>query len=226
MSNKKFSTCLLTIFLKHSLTYTCLSDITSLSCLLWHYLFQTQFFTQNICSSINSSIMKALCTVAHRYCNFCSQLLLAGSKCSRAECVVAKACVATFVQVLIDKLQICFKVSWSRMAMPAIKITKYYSQTHFLQQLLYHFEHQHTEGHLSGIYDGKVCGDTSAFFVVVTMCHSPSVTMVHQSLSHQIICRFTATHQWTTTDFKVIKCVLILTIDNQFLYVCILCYIP
>ena len=32
--------------------------LTSLSSLLWHYLFQTQFLTQNICSLINLSIIK------------------------------------------------------------------------------------------------------------------------------------------------------------------------
>lgn len=116
---KKFSTCLLTIFLKHSLTY---AYLTSLSSLLRRYLFQTCFLTQSICSLINLSVMKTpqLCTSV---ATFALNYSLLGQNA-----LVLNVWGPMLVKplssrcFLISSYRIYFKISWAIMAMPVLKL--------------------------------------------------------------------------------------------------------
>ena len=111
MSKKEFSTCLLTIFLKHSLTYACLSDILELFSLALPFPNSVPHSKHLL---FNQFVKYEDSTIVHRCCNFYSQLLLGDSKCCHTECVAANAGEATFIQVLLDKqLQNLFQGKWT-----------------------------------------------------------------------------------------------------------------
>ena len=97
-SNHEFSVALLSIFQKHSLTYSAVEDLLK----LFHCVLPTpstlptsqhMLFKEFISYDTN--------TILHRCCGSCCQLLSSG-KCSRRECQASNIKEATFVEVIID----------------------------------------------------------------------------------------------------------------------------
>ena len=100
LSNHDFSVALLSIFQKHSLTYSAVDDILKLfHCVLPapSALPTSQHMLLKEFISYNSH------TIVHRCCGSCCRLLSSGTlRCPRRECQASNVKEATFVEVMID----------------------------------------------------------------------------------------------------------------------------
>ena len=97
-SNHEFSVALLSIFQKHSLTYSAVEDLLK--------LFHCVLPIPSALPTSQHMLLKEFVsydtnTILHRCCGSCCQLLPSG-KCSRRECQASSIKEATFVEVMID----------------------------------------------------------------------------------------------------------------------------
>ena len=97
-SNHEFSVALLSIFQKHSLTYSAVEDLLK--------LFQCVLPTPSALPTSQHMLLKEFIsydtdTILYRCCGSCCQLLSSG-KCSHRECQASSIKEATFVEVMID----------------------------------------------------------------------------------------------------------------------------
>lgn len=99
-SYQQWSLAMLSIFLKHNLTYSCVDDLLK--------LFRNVLPFANSIPRSNYSLLKQYVdydanTVVHRCCGHCSRLLSSSARCTGPECLSANASNAYFVEVLINK---------------------------------------------------------------------------------------------------------------------------
>ena len=99
MSKQEFSTCLLSIFLKHSLTYSCVTDILRL---FGQVLPSPNNLPQSKHMLFSEFVDYDSSTINHSCCDFCTQLM-SSRTCSRPECVAANSGQASFVQVPLSQ---------------------------------------------------------------------------------------------------------------------------
>ena len=99
-STHEWSVALLSIFYKHSLTYSCVTDILK--------LFAQDLPSPNSLPQSQHFLMKNFVnydedTVLHHCCGFCTQLLPPKSSCSQPECQLAGVDDSSFIEVHLDK---------------------------------------------------------------------------------------------------------------------------
>jgi hypothetical protein len=98
LSSHEFSVALMSVYQKHSLTYSAIEDVLK--------LFQCVLSSPNALPTSQHTLLREFVTydaetIIHRCCDTCCQLLPDGS-CTRRECRASGAKEATFVEVAID----------------------------------------------------------------------------------------------------------------------------
>lgn len=108
ISAQHFNVALLSIMLKHNMTYSCVLDqLKLLSCSLP----SPNAVPPTLFKLMNKFVQYNKCIEIHTCCSYCTRSLSVseGSSCEQAECISAGSLKSTFIEVSLEKqLQILF----------------------------------------------------------------------------------------------------------------------